>query len=163
MTTKPGGHGRGLLSARTLVEEAGGSLNLLTQTGGATAVVTLPLCEQPEWLFDPRLSEATQILILDDDESILERVQSAFKGASYSLYSDEAEFLSAAKRSSQALLLVDYSFGGSRSGLDLIQQEGLQSRAVLFSGRAQFDEKVLDGVVQSGIRALPKEMIFAKN
>jgi hypothetical protein len=55
--------------------------------------------------------------------------------------------------------LIDYNYGGLRTGLTLIAEEGLKDRAILLSGRISFDEKIQTQALQTGIRMCPKECI----
>jgi len=159
-TTRASGTGQGLFSARKLIEAASGQLRVLPQADGSLILITLPLASPPAWFSDPtRMLPGQSILALDDDLTLHERLKAAFPDRSIELFQTEDEFLQRARSNPDPLLLVDYNFGGLRTGLRLIEDEKLQGRAVLLSGRISFDEEIQARATQAGVRMCPKECI----
>jgi signal transduction histidine kinase len=159
-TTKPSGHGRGLRLARELTENAGGNLAIQSDTSGTTVLIHLPTCERPNWYFEVDPQSEGHFIALDDDDTIEEQLKRSLPRATVCRCTEESEFLTQARENPRAILLVDYSFGGTRNGLDLIRKEGLKDRAILFSGRVQFDQVLLASVIHENVRILPKEVLM---
>jgi signal transduction histidine kinase len=158
-STKQNGTGLGLLTAKTLVEQAGGQLNISSLAGGAIVRVRLPILDTPPWFHDITHTTAKTILALDDDSTMIRQLKSIFPEKHVELFQQEDEFLAATSRDDSALALVDYDFGGNRTGLDLITGHGLTRRAVLLSGRIAFDPKIRASAEASGVRMYPKECL----
>ncbi|MGK5084170.1 ATP-binding protein [Bdellovibrionota bacterium FG-1] len=161
-TTKTEGTGRGLLSARDLVSAAKGTLQILSDQTGAVATVELPVCEAPEWYFDVSANQLDAVFVLDDDEEIASKLARALPQTKITSFSEETEFLQAARANPGIFLFVDYGYAGRRTGLDLIRAEGLADRAVLFTGRAHFDGDIQARAMAAGIRILPKECVILR-
>lgn len=161
-STKQNGTGLGLLTAKSLVEQAGGQLTISSLSSGAIVRVRLPILETPLWFHDITHTSAKTILALDDDSTMDTQLKSLFPEKHVELFQREAEFLAATSRDENALVLVDYDFGGSQTGLDLITGHGLTRRAVLLSGRIAFDPKIRATAESSGVRMYPKECLTRK-
>jgi signal transduction histidine kinase len=159
ITTKASGSGQGLLSARKLVESAGGQLRIIPQEDGTLVLVTLPNTPPPRWFTDPGRIPAQSILALDDDLTLQERLEVALPNRKIRLFQSEEDFLQAAQANPEHLLLVDFNYGGLRSGLMLIEEEELKERAILLSGRISFDEQIQFQALSAGVRMCPKECI----
>lgn len=158
-STKQNGNGLGLLTAKALVEQAGGELNISSLPTGAVVRVRLPILERPVWFHDITRTSATKILALDDDSTMDRQLKGLFPEKHVETFQSEEEFIAATSRDENALALVDYDFGGSRTGLDLITEQGLTRRAVLLSGRISFDPKIRATAETNGVRMYPKECI----
>lgn len=160
-TSKTEGHGRGILSARTLLATAKGSLNILSENTGALVTVEIPICEMAVWYFDVHKAQLDKILVLDDDEEMNEKLRAVLPQAEIKTFTDEITFLQVARAQPGAFLFVDFSYAGPRTGLDLISTEGLTERAVLFTGRAHFDSDLQAKALSAGIKILPKECFIS--
>jgi hypothetical protein len=158
-STKPNGTGLGLLTAKALIEKAGGSLTISSLSNGAIVLVHLPILDTPAWFHDITRTKATTILALDDDSTMNRQLKGIFPEKNIELFQREEDFLAATLRDEAALALVDYDFGGTRTGLDLITGHGLTRRAVLLSGRIAFDPKIRASAEASGVRMYPKECL----
>lgn len=159
ITTKPTGTGLGLITVRGLVQQAHGEMQIHSQSNGTTIRLRLPVLDTPQWLYDISKSSADTILALDDDTSMKQRLESVFPGRQVQLFSTEDAFLKTLRTDSSALALVDYDFGGTRTGIDLIIGEGLTRQAVLISGRLTFDHKIRVDAQERGVRLFPKECL----
>lgn len=158
-STKPNGNGLGLLTAKGLVEQAGGQVHIQSFSDGAIIRIRLPILETPLWFQDIIHAPARTILALDDDATMQQQLTKVFPGKQVAVFRDEHEFLRAAETDAYALPLVDYDFGGDRTGLDLIINQGLTRRAVLLSGRIAFDSKIRATAEANGVRMFPKECL----
>jgi ActR/RegA family two-component response regulator len=119
----------------------------------------LPNAPAPRWFTDPGRIPAQSILALDDDLTLQERLEAALPDRKIRLFQREEDFLQAAQANPEHLLLVDFNYGGLRSGLTLIEEEELKERAVLLSGRISFDEQIQFQALSAGVRMCPKECI----
>jgi signal transduction histidine kinase len=158
-TSKAEGHGRGLISTRDLLEASEGKLQVLSSSTGTVVAVALPITAPPAWFFNMQSTEINEVLVLDDDEEIAERLRQAFPLIRFTSFLEESDFLRAARIQSGAFLFVDYGFAGKRTGLDLVRAEGLADRAILFTGRAHFDLEIQTKAIAAGIKILPKECL----
>jgi hypothetical protein len=156
-STKSNGQGLGVLSTKTLIESVGGTLKMVPHPNGTRVVVTLPRRRSPRWFFDPTTIPSRQVIALDDDPTIKDRLQSFFSGREIEFYEREEDFLKRVKETPEALPLVDLHFGGKRDGIQLILEEKLSCRAVLVSGRISFDDQVRQRAIENQLRLFPKE------
>ncbi len=158
-TTKANGNGLGLLTARAIIEQSGGSLDIQSFPDGALLRVRLQRLGTPSWFHDITRSKAEQIVALDDDATMAHQLAAAFPGKKVSFFQSEEDFLKNADGSDSAMLLVDYDFGGTTNGLDLIVSKGLTQRAVLLSGKIAFDPNLRATAEAQGVRLFPKECL----
>ena len=98
---------------------------------------------------------------MDDDATMAHQLAAAFPGkkVSFFFFQSEEDFLKNADGSDSAMLLVDYDFGGTTNGLDLIVSKGLTQRAVLLSGEIAFDPNLRATAEAQGVRLFPKECL----
>lgn len=141
------------------MERAGGEVTVQNLPDGALVRVRLPRTATPNWFYDISSSETDNVIALDDDLTIRDQLQTILKKRAVNLHQTEQDFLSEAHRSPDALLLIDYDFGGDKNGLDLILSQGLTRRAVLLSGRISFDAKIRATAEANGVRMFPKECL----
>jgi len=159
ITTKVTGTGLGLATVKGLIQQAGGELQIQSQSTGTTIRVRLPLLDTPQWFYDISRTSASSIVALDDDASIKQRLEALFPDRPVTVFANEDEFLKSLQQSDSTLALVDYDFGGARSGVDLIVAEGLARKAVLLSGRLTFDHQIRTDAQEKGVRLFPKECL----
>lgn len=165
---KPGGSGLGLYHARTTVESWGGRFGVRSSPeSGTTVELILHRAAAPDWFVARlELSPELTVLVLDDDKAIhatWDRLLSAYSSLRLSIHHfTEAAALSAwlrEKRPSSFLGLIDYELlNQSVSGLDLIEQEGIASSAILVTGRFE-ESAVLARCARLGLRMIPKELV----
>lgn len=158
-TTKNDGRGIGVFTSKETIQRIGGELTLRSLTDGALVTIRIPLAPTPEWFYDISRSRSERIVALDDDVRMRDRLASAFPSKRVDVFETESEFLKEASQDSNALLLVDYDFGGQRNGIEVILGQGLTRQAVLFSGRVGFDSKVRAFAERNEIRIYPKECL----
>ena len=158
-TSKQTGTGLGLLTVRGIIQRAGGKLNIQSTPTGSLVRISLPRLDIPNWFFDITRCASEQIVALDDDATIKVRLDQMFPNSSIKVYQTEDEFMRKVTQDTNSLLLVDYDYGGSRNGLDLILSQGLTKRAVLVSGRIAYDPKIRSYAEKHGIRLFPKECL----
>jgi signal transduction histidine kinase len=173
--TKEGGSGLGLYHAKQSIEKWGGQFKIDSEEGKGTKVtLLLPKAEAPSW-FVPEIiiKEGSEIVILDDDHSI----HQIWKGRLQSIKRTNIEaqdqlnlihfssgpsflewFQSHGSDAKNRIYLFDYELlGEEKSGLDLIEETGIQYRVILVTSR--YDEKsIRDRCKKLGIRLIPKGM-----
>jgi FixJ family two-component response regulator len=110
-------------------------------------------------MYDISKTSADSIVALDDDTSIQQRLEALFPNRNIKVFAPEDEFLKSARAAESSLVLVDYDYGGTRSGIDLILAEGLTRNAVLLSGRLSFDHQIRSTAQEQGVRLFPKECL----
>ena len=148
---KAGGSGLGIHHAQTTLGSWSGNLEILSTVGqGTTLKITLPTCSPPSWFLPSlELAPSTQVVILDDDQSIhqvwkgrMESAQATKHGIELLHFSSPEEI--ALWRSKADLneknrpirYLLDYEIlGSSTTGLDLIEKLGIHREAVLVTSR----------------------------
>jgi len=159
MTTKPGGTGLGVISARTILARIGGELKITTSAAGTVVRLILPRVAPPAWFFNIGNHVAKELIVLDDDTNIHEKVRRLFPEKTVFATTREDEFIKLAQEMPNALVLVDFDFGGTRSGLDLIASEPALRQGVLVSGRISFDRDLRGSALDRGVRMYPKECL----
>jgi signal transduction histidine kinase len=169
---KAGGSGLGLYHARTTVESWGGRFAVRSTVGQGTEVVlALPAAPAPAW-FVERLQVASEstVIVLDDDTSIHQIWKGRFESQGAARTHIELVHLSTPdqlkswvsahsdEHARYKLFLIDYELLGFReSGLDLIEQLGLQQCSILVTSR--FEEKPIRARCEHlGVRLIPKGM-----
>ena len=164
---KASGHGLGLSPAKNRIQDWGGQLRISSKTGTGTRVtIELPAAPTPPW-FAPRLEIAplSSVVICDDDITIhhiwddrLKTSRAENAGIEVKHVSHEAELKQwhSKHHKPSTLYLVDYELsGGDRSGLDLINDLGVETQAVLVTSRSE-ESAIIEKCVRLGIRLLPK-------
>lgn len=150
-TTKPGGNGLGLATARRIVEQHGGSLTAASPSGrGAVFTLLLPLANLPAApaaqapLPRPKVPDGLHILLVDDDRLVARAVTRMLnaQGVEVTHAADGAEgaTLCARQRAAGrpfAIALVDATIPGGAGGTEALAllravQPGMP--AVLVSG-----------------------------
>ncbi len=168
---KAGGSGLGLFHARTSVERWGGKLELKSEVGhGTSAVITLPKAEAPEWFVaELRLSPHSQVVVLDDDESIHRiwdgRAESAMLGHSgikLQHFSTPVELRNwkagAEKTSEKTQYLLDYELLGFEvTGLDLAEELGIAGQSILITSRYE-ERAIRERCLRLKVPLIPKGM-----
>ena len=170
---KEGGSGLGLYHARTSLESWGGSFALQSEPGTGTEVaLTLPLCEPPAWFQNSlELESGTQVVVLDDDQSIhqvwqgrMESAQAERKDVTLAHFSTPQQLRewyqsrSATERARPTRYLIDYEILGAReTGLDLIESLGIAAQSVLVTSR--YEEPGVRARCEAiGLKLLPKAL-----
>jgi hypothetical protein len=161
---KHGGTGFGLLNTKGMLEAIGGKLIIDDEHDGYKLVkLSIPVVPQPNWMLDISLLDAT-ILILDDDPSIVNKVKATLRYSNpVVLFSNEADFLKVAEAQKEAFLLIDFDYGDSRNGLDLILQAELKSRSVLLTGRIPYDVNLMTRSIKERVKLFPKSFLNSEN
>ncbi len=168
---KENGSGLGLFHAKTQIESAGGCLTIQSDLGVGTRIcLNLPLASAPAW-FLPELAlmRSSQLVILDDDESIHQVWKSRFERLKIQMTTIQVHHFRAPLEFAEFLLneneqhqtqyfLMDYELLGHReNGLDLIERFGLASRSTLVTGR--FDDSfLLKRAERVAVPIIPKSM-----
>ena len=167
---KAGGYGLGLYHARTTVESWGGSLGIVSGTGGTTVTVKLPGADAPEdFVRGLELAPGRPVVVLDDDETIhhvwRERLGAAgadARGIELVRFSGPAGLRQWVRkdpaRAGSALYLFDYELLGCvETGLSLAQELGLGPKVILVTSRHE-EKKVIEEARAQKIRLLPKSL-----
>lgn len=164
------GSGLGLYHAKSTIESAGGSFRINSIHGeGTTVTVTLPNAKCPEWFVDSLSIEPNQtIIICDDDSSIHELWKGRFYTAELQDMKTEVKHFTSAEQFSlwqsrfldlsKTLYLMDYELlDSSRTGLDLIEEFNLRSKAILVTSRYE-EESIQQRCRLLGVKIIPKGM-----
>ena len=163
---KDGGSGLGIASAIQSIKKWGGEYDICSKEGeGTTVIVTLPIAQVPDWFKgEINFYAKTNIVILDDDESIHDVWESHFSEYLENkqvelnhIYTPE-KFKNYCNNFSNnnTLFLVDYELVGSKeTGLDLIKQLKIADRSILVTSRYE-ELNVRDQVKNLGIKIIPK-------
>lgn len=163
---KETGSGLGLAHAKACVEAWNGQIEIdSTEETGTTVALSIPFSQQPNWFCDRLLARSgQQVVILDDDLSIHRfwdaRLMEFAPSMRIHHLHGAAQFREWIEKNhtdaGSALFLIDYELAGTRiSGLDLIEEAGIQSRSTLVTSRAE-DSKVRTRAEGLGVKILPK-------
>lgn len=159
------GFGIGVKHAFDTIKSWSGTINVLSRVGvGTTFKISLPLAITPEWFVNEiRLNPNHVILILDDDQEIHQVWDKKFEEFSLERHhfynSNKLREWIQNNPDSDFILLSDHELiGESTTGLELIEQLGIQNRSILATSHYQ------DIVKQnSAIKAIPKNLVFDLN
>lgn len=165
---KPGGQGLGLYHAKQAVESWDGSIRIESSEGLGTLVeLRIPVAKTPRW-FVPALEieEGSTLVILDDDESIhgvwkqrLEAVREKKRLSlvHFSLSSEiERWWNENSDHKAPMTFLIDYELlRESKTGLDVIETLGIESRSILVTSR-HAEPAVQSGCARLNVRMIPK-------
>ncbi len=165
ISNKKEGSGIGLVSAYQLIKSWGGNLRITSQLNvGTTIHLSFVLLEPAPW-FAANLNfiEDSQVVILDDDQSIHDLWESRFSceipHASLQLrHFYQADELIQTNKSElkSACFLCDYELiGQNKTGLDVIEQMNLGGSAILVTSRYD-DREVRRRCAELDIKILPK-------
>jgi signal transduction histidine kinase len=166
---KSDGSGLGLYHAKATTEAFGGHFRISSVEGSGTEVkIILPKQKAPSW-FVPilELSNISYVIVFDDDQSIHEiwkKRLDKFSASNLILlhFSNPSELKAFYRKKfaelENAIFLMDYEIlRYQETGLDLIEEFGIQNQSVLVTSR--FEEKaLLDRCVSLGVRLIPKSM-----
>ena len=183
---KEKGQGLGLYHAKETIQSWGGNIKIESEIGkGTTVTLSLPKQPAPNWFLPELVVRENLIIILDDDESIHQVWNNRLKAAGipkeaikhfkdpYKLIfwyksrdSLSIEDPEQSRRTTHAvpvlwrdpLFLCDYELLGSdKTGLQVIEELGIQEKAVLVT--SHFEE---DGVrkecAKLGVKLIPKNL-----
>ncbi len=170
-STKGGGRGTGLSTARELSRKWAGDLVLVESSGETSFELSLPRAQTPVWFANRvPLSGKSVLVVVDDEPEVfqywIKTLSERFRGITLppghtprliSVSSPEAlRANEQAALTDGTVFLVDHVFRGSDTdGLDLIVEHGLQEKAFLVTNH--FDqEDLLNRAVTLGIRIIPK-------
>ena len=161
---KINGTGLGVHHAMCMVRVWGGNLNFeSTPDVGTRAVIELPKAQAPNWFLERIvLDNVEQVVILDDDLSIHRIWSERFAdvrdvGFTHQSTPDELRRWRATHPSlTHVIFLLDFELlGFDVTGLDLIEELGLQNRAILVTSRFE-EPPVVQRCEALGVRLLPK-------
>jgi signal transduction histidine kinase len=142
------GTGLGLAHAQACLNEWGGKLEIKSTIKEGTAVsLVLPAIQLSKEVTELTLSTNSTLVIIDDDPLVHEtwkRTLALIDGTEdinrvHLMSPEEAEIWieNESPQLDDTFFLVDYEFSGSdKTGLDLIKNTGIASRATIVSGRA---------------------------
>ncbi len=148
---KDGGSGLGLHHARASLESWGGKLDIYSTPGsGTTVVLDIPICPPPAWFLPSlELQAQSQVVILDDDQSIHQVWQGRMESANATEHGIQLIHFStpeqlrnwhqsrtAGELNLPTRFLLDYEIiGADQTGLDLIEKLGIAAQSVLVTSR----------------------------
>lgn len=168
---KAGGTGLGLAHAKEIIEGWGGKICLTSRIGqGTTVDIEIPRAQSPSW-FVPVLAVAKSsvVAVLDDDTSIHQIWTGRFESAAAMSHEVQVIHFSsgddllqwhADNQDKTVLYLCDYELlGQARSGLQLIEQLGVQKDAILVSSRFE-ERETRSACARLGVRMIPKRLAW---
>ena len=158
--------GLGLFHAKESVQAWSGTIEVSSEEGvGTEFTISLPLAKQPDWfLGEIVLQPGKDFVIVDDDQSIHEIWKNRLGEAGATVrnmqhFSSADGFESWARQTAdlnQYMYLFDYELlGSSKTGLDLVEEFGLQEQAVLVTSRYE-EQSIRDRCQKIGLKLLPK-------
>lgn len=164
---KKDGSGLGLSHAIDTISDWNGDLALSSELGVGTKVtITLPLCERPLWFCQAlTFNKNSTVVVLDDDPSIHliwkdrlgpMKVAGKLKESLHFSSSEEIKKWLDTNSSGDFHYLIDFELIGShKTGLDIIQELGISSKATLVTSR--YDEENLQRECgQIAVTIIPK-------
>ena len=168
---KASGSGLGFHHAKQCISRWGGSINVLSRVGvGSDIKLTLQRTVAPSWFLDSLIvSENKRIAILDDDSSIHQIWRSRFESfvargsaitlCHFSTSIQLQEWLDMENASySDTTFLIDYELaGGPVTGLDVIEQLGINSSSVLVTSRYE-ERPIKERCLCLGVKMIPKPL-----
>ncbi|MCI5072243.1 HAMP domain-containing histidine kinase [bacterium] len=161
---KESGSGLGLYHARANVERWGGRFFIESEEGKGTEVkLYLPKAKAPIWFVPTiHLKGIKNIVILDDDESIHQvwdrRLRKYIDQYAINLHHARSpeDFKKLTEGQENLLCLCDYELlGFEETGLDLIEDNGLEGVSILVTSRYA-EEKVQERCEKMGVKLIPK-------
>lgn len=170
---KSGGSGLGLYHAFKQIKDWRGKISIESETGLGTSIsIKLPVCDPPSWFPQHILiQEGSQILILDDDQSIhqiwkgriltTETRRAGIELHHFGTPNDLRSWLKIQTRGDQIRpfhFLIDYEIlESTETGLDLIESLELAPRAILVTSRYE-DSELRTRCKNIGLPLLPKSL-----
>jgi signal transduction histidine kinase len=165
---KEGGSGIGLYSAKRVVENMGGELEIHSQLRRGTNVsIILPRDAPPPW-FMPQLEvvNGMTIAVLDDQAIVHDVWRDRFaesnvrvKFVNFLSGEELRQWVQTTRPAGSVLYLCDYELKGeSDTGIDIICQLGIADKAVLVTGHSR-SPKIRAQCEKKGIRLIPKELV----
>jgi signal transduction histidine kinase len=166
---KADGLGLGIYHAKQTIESWGGTLRIVSDPAVGTQMsLLLPRAKEPSWfLSELKLRPGSQVVIVDDDLSVHQIWEKRFhaqnlaenSGVRLTHFSAPEDLIldyGRGELNDDVTFLVDYEFiGHAQSGLELIQQLGIQSRSFLVT--SHFEEKdLLAACEKAGVQLIPK-------
>jgi signal transduction histidine kinase len=166
--TDGSGNGLGLSHAYHTVKKSGGNIRIESKVGSGTCITLLfPKTTAPNWFVkNLNIVDDMRFVVLDDDSSIhhiwnqrLAKMGPDVKVTAMSFTSGETfkkwVFVNG---SENCTFLIDYELlGQPQTGLDIIQELGLQESAILVTSR--YDEQnILARCNRLGVRLIPKDV-----
>lgn len=176
-TTKgESGHGKGLPSARERASLVGGDVRLASSEPGVgtTIEIELPATETPRWFVDEfNIDNTSVIVIVDDEDMVFEYWQKTINDRfAFTLVGAQKPDIYHLKRLGDLRvheadlarrathLLVDQTFDKEmQTGLELIEELGLQERATLVTNAFE-SQTVIQEAVRLNIPILPKPYVL---
>lgn len=160
-TTKVEGNGLGLYHAKKEIESINGTITF-TQADKTRIEVSLPVIEPPKtFATNIDLTGITNIIILDDDESIHQVWKKRFKGKPVVLehFFKASELLRVYKKiPDRYFLLSDYELlGEKQNGIDCIRLLEAQHKSILVTARAD-EAQIITECEKFSVKVLPKSM-----
>lgn len=163
------GCGIGVLHAKNAIAAFGGELQIDSVVGKGTAIrIVLPLATTPAWFADRiDLTNKQRLVSLDDDSSIHQiwsgRLQSLGLNKIEHIKINSAEIFEKfvydnMSQMLKTIFLVDFELlNQSKTGLDLIEELGLDRHAILVTSRYE-EQGIQERSSKIGLKILPKSL-----
>lgn len=165
---KAGGTGLGFAHAKELFERIGGDICIVNRShAGAEVRIRLPRLDQALPVVpDFEQGNIERVIIVDDDPLIHAAWKTFFKarGIQWSSFNHPREFKQYYSRHFDTLdgvwILMDHEFVNEphKLGLEMIEELGIESQALLVTGRSE-DPELLVRALRSGVRIFPKSLL----
>ncbi len=160
-TTKNEGNGLGLYHAKKEIEQSSGKMSF-SHKSVTEVKITLPKYETPKtFAVNIDLTKYSNVIVLDDDESIHQVWKKRFKDQNVSLehFYKAIDLLNTySSLPDHTLLLSDFELlGEAINGLDCINRLQANKNSLLITARAD-EQSIIKACKNNGIKILPKSM-----
>ena len=165
---KENGSGLGIYSSRNKILENGGEFRVKSNSNGTNISMKVLVVDSPEWFAgDLNFSDKVNYVILDDDESVIERFKNdegalGAKSKSITSFNDIDDFTSwyeANNDLQEPVFFIDYDLKSStKDGLDIISSIDENYKKFLFTNN--FDDFFLQRTCsKQGVKIIPKTIL----
>jgi len=172
LSNKKYGHGIGLVTAKKIIEDCHGSLEIISQLNiGTNIFLVIPICQTPEWFTNLiYISNETLVVILDDEQQIHDVWDEYFKAKIKLDYIELSHFyspsdllqldLSEYKNHTDVVYLIDYEFlNYDNDGLDIIEKMDIAEKSILVTNRYD-DAFVREKAEKMFVKIMPKSLVL---
>jgi signal transduction histidine kinase len=155
------GNGLGISYAKEVLEKHSGSIHITSALNEYTEIlIKLKKVSPPSWFAEKLNIHEKEIIVLDDDESILEAWKERLPKNSCR-FSKSEDFIDKIKniKSKNFVVLIDYELHSEElNGLDLIKSLNIQANSILVTSRYE-EKNIVNECVTNNIKILPKPLL----
>ncbi len=164
---KPQGTGLGVHYAKNAIELWKGQFQIISEESkGTTIKIKLPIEKKPSWFQSEVCPDPeSKIIVVDDDPTIFLAWKKLFRDRQDDIlfFANQKDFKAwfwdKGQFEEKVTFLLDYHLGESVTGLDLIENLGIQKESTLVTS-AYLDSQILDRVQLFEMGLMPKTFLF---